>query len=94
MEPRRFSEAQHKINQQRAKMNGIVSQIMLLLGAFILVFGLIYIMMNLSQSDSVLWIWICMMITGIALILFSFLIKGKKEKHSLLQRHKHSQLIS
>lgn len=50
---------------------------MLLLGAFVLVFGLIYMMINLSKSDSMIMIWIPFMFTGVVLVIMSQLFKGK-----------------
>jgi hypothetical protein len=87
---RRFSE-NHRISSKiNRSIAPVVSQIMLLLGSFILIFGLIYMMMNLSRSDSVIVIWIPFMITGVALIFMSQIMKPKKETNKEKTNHKHS----
>jgi protein-S-isoprenylcysteine O-methyltransferase Ste14 len=89
MEQRRFSENRRILNRKNSRITQIVSQIMLLLGAFILIFGLIFMMINLSKSDSIIMIWIPFIITGIALVMMSLLIKPKKENPKDLHSHTH-----
>jgi len=66
----------------KSKSSGIAqisSQIMFLMGAFMIVFGLIFMLINLSKSDSIIMIWLPIMISGVALIVMGLLFKGKKE---------------
>lgn len=67
---------------RKSKSSGIAqisSQIMFLMGAFMIVFGLIFMLINLSKSDSIIMIWLPIMISGVALIVMGLLFKGKKE---------------
>jgi len=57
------------------------------MGAFILVFGLIFMMINLSKSDSIIMLWIPFMFTGVALIIMGLLFKGKKENPKNRKMH-------
>ena len=53
---------------------------MLLIGAFIIVFSLIFMLFNLSKSDSIIIIWLPFMISGIALIFIGFFFFGEKRR--------------
>jgi hypothetical protein len=79
MKERRFSEKGRMINLKSSGIIKVASQIMFLMGAFMLIFGLIFMVINLSKSDSIIMIWIPFMIAGVALILMGLLFKGKKE---------------
>jgi hypothetical protein len=91
MEQRRFSETHRNLSRKNSKIIPVVSQIMFILGAFILVLGLIYMMINLEKSDSIIVIWISLMFTGVALVIMGILIKGKKEdtKDKNIHIHRH-----
>jgi uncharacterized membrane protein len=91
MTTRQISEKQRSIKEGRSPIAKTVSQSMLYLGAFVIIFGLIYMMLNLPESDSIIFTWIPFMITGVALVVMSQLIKGskkiKKEKNVHFQKH-------
>ena len=80
MTERNNSGSHRIINRRSQQITAITSQIMLILGTFILILGLIYMMINLSKSDSIIVIWISLMVTGVALVVMSQLIRVKKEK--------------
>jgi hypothetical protein len=84
-----FPKNRQNLNRKNTRMAQVVSQIMFLLGAFILIFGLIFMLINLSKSDSLIMIWIPFMISGVALIIMGLILKPKSQNPKDLHSHTH-----
>lgn len=79
-----------KWHQQNPDWTGsVVSNAMLSIGALLVVTSLIYLMINLDKSDTLIFILLPIFVAGIALLFISQLIMPGRSK--LIRRKKHDR---
>lgn len=73
MRQTRFHLTQNKKNLSGIRMTSIVSKILLYSGVVIVMFAVIYMLVNMDKADSFLAIWTASMIAGVGFMLLSLL---------------------
>ncbi len=67
------------VNKKPENRNSVFAgKVFFYFGIVILIFGLIYMIVNLDKSDKIIWIWLPFMFAGILLVLVSLMFNWQK----------------
>ena len=70
-----FNKNKNKPGRKENSYVSMAGRLLLGVGVLVIVSGLIYMLINLNKSDSIFHIWLPYIVTGIAMVCISMILK-------------------
>lgn len=74
--------------QHQKQQQGLTARVLLYFGLIILLFSMLYLLVNFTNTDSIISSWLPFMISGLALVVVSQLMLSKKSHTQALGNRK------
>jgi xanthine/uracil permease len=71
-----YNRSRNKPERKENRAISMAARLLLYAGVLVIVSGLIYMLINLNKSDSIFHIWLPYIVTGIAMVCISLILKS------------------